>query len=73
MTVEAGFHCIQPSPELCEKLGMRNEGCFIEFISFVNYPDGTPKYENTMQYAILEKEWKNIMENKNEILQEKSE
>lgn len=61
------------SQRLCEKLGMRNEGCFIEFITFVNYPDGTPKYENTMQYAILEKEWKNVMENKNEILQEKSE
>ncbi len=54
------------SQRLCEKLGMRKEGCFIEFISFVNYPDGTPKYENTMQYAILEKEWLNIME-KNEI------
>lgn len=47
------------SQRLCEKLGMRNEGCFIEFISFVNYPDGTPKYENTMQYAILKKEWEN--------------
>lgn len=21
------------------------------------YPDGTPKYENTMQYAILKSEW----------------
>ena len=45
------------SQKLCEKLGMRNEGCFKEFISFVNNPDGTPKYENTMQYAILKKEW----------------
>lgn len=61
------------SRRLCEKLGMRNEGCFIEFISFVNYPDGAPKYENTMQYAILEKEWKKLMGNKNEICQEKSE
>ena len=43
---------------LCERLGMRREGLFIEFVSFVNNPDGTPKYENTMQYAILKKEWK---------------
>lgn len=42
---------------LCEKLGMRREGIFKEFISFVNNPDGTPHYENTMQYAILKKEW----------------
>ena len=45
------------SQRLCEKLGMRREGVFLEFISFVNHPDGTPKYENTMQYAILKKEW----------------
>ena len=42
---------------LCEKLGMRREGLFLEFVSFVKNPDGTPKYENTMQYAILKKEW----------------
>ena len=42
---------------LCEKLGMRREGLFIEFVSFINNPDGTPLYENTMQYAILKKEW----------------
>ena len=42
---------------LCEKLGMRREGIFKEFISFVNNPDGTPHYENTMQYAILKNEW----------------
>lgn len=46
-----------PSQRLCEKLGMRQEGLFKEFISFVNNPDGTPKYENTYQYAILKKEW----------------
>ena len=45
------------SQRLCEKLGMRREGVFLEFISFVNHPDGTPKYENTVQYAILRKEW----------------
>ena len=47
-----------PSRRLCEKLGMRHEGTFIEFISFVNNADGTPKYENTCQYAILKKEWR---------------
>ena len=36
---------------------MRREGVFLEFVSFVNHPDGTPKYENTVQYAILKKEW----------------
>ena len=42
---------------LCEKLGMRREGVFVEFVSFVNNPDGTPLYENTYQYAILRREW----------------
>lgn len=46
------------SQHLCEKLGMRREGLFLEFISFVNNPDGTPRYENTCQYAILKREWK---------------
>ncbi|MCW4630039.1 MULTISPECIES: GNAT family N-acetyltransferase [Marinomonas] len=45
------------SQALCEKLGMRQEGCFMEFVTFVNHDDGTPKYENTYQYAILKKEW----------------
>ena len=43
---------------LCEKLGMRREGLFLEFVSFVNDLDGTPKYENTIQYAVLKKEWR---------------
>lgn len=46
------------SQHLCEKLGMRREGLFLEFVSFVNHPDGSPCYENTFQYAILKKEWK---------------
>lgn len=46
-----------PSQHLCEKLGMRREGLFMEFIAFVNGPDGAPRYENTVQYAILRKEW----------------
>ncbi len=45
------------SQHLCEKLGMRREGLFVEFVSFVNGPDGTPRYENTLQYAILKREW----------------
>lgn len=45
------------SQRLCEKLGMRREGLFVEFVSFVKNPDGTPHYENTYQYAILKKEW----------------
>jgi RimJ/RimL family protein N-acetyltransferase len=45
------------SQKLCEKLGMRREGCFLEFISFVNNENGTPKYENTFQYALLKREW----------------
>ena len=36
---------------------MRREGLFKEFVSFVNDEDGVPIYENTMQYAILKKEW----------------
>jgi len=45
------------SQKLCEKLGMCREGLFLEFISFVKNEDGTPKYENTYQYALLKKEW----------------
>ena len=47
------------SQKLCKKLGMRKEGLFIEFISFTKYEDGTLKYENTLQYALLKKEWEN--------------
>ena len=42
---------------LCEKLGMRCEGMFMEFVSFINDAKGNPIYENTIQYAILKKEW----------------
>lgn len=49
-----------PSQRLCRKLGMRQEGLFVEFVSFVNNPDGTPRYENTMQFAILKKEWNQL-------------
>ena len=46
-----------PSQKLCQKLGMRQEGLFREFVSFVNDAEGNPIYENTMQWAILKKEW----------------
>lgn len=45
------------SQRLCEKLGMRREGLFREFISFKKDDKGVPIYENTMQYALLRKEW----------------
>ena len=47
----------KPSQRLCEKLGMRREGLFVEFISFTTDDAGNPIYENTMQYAILRREW----------------
>lgn len=47
----------QASQKLCERLGMRREGLFEEFISFRNDDSGAPIYENTMQYAILRHEW----------------
>lgn len=45
------------SQRLCERLGMRKEGLFVEFVSFMNDDAGHPVYENTMQYAILRREW----------------
>lgn len=45
------------SQRLCEKLGMRHEGTFMEFISFENDSDGCPIFVDTRQYAILRKEW----------------
>ena len=46
-----------PSQNLCKKLGMRQEGFFKEFVSFINDSDGNPLYENTLQFAILKSEW----------------
>ena len=36
---------------------MRQEGLFREFVTFVNDADGNPIYENTIQWAILKREW----------------
>lgn len=46
------------SLRLCERLGMRREGLFREFISFVNDAAGQPIYVNTCQYALLRHEWR---------------
>jgi len=45
------------SRHLCEKMGLRREGLFREFVSFVNDAEGKPVYEDTIQYAILKQEW----------------
>lgn len=45
------------SERLCERLGMRQEGVFREYVSFVNDAHGKPVFENTKQYAILRHEW----------------
>lgn len=57
-----------PSQKLCRKLGMRHEGTYMEFISFIKNEDGTPLYENTLVFAILKKEW----EFQNRIIDENS-
>ena len=45
------------SQRLCERLKMRREGLFREFISFETDSDGQPIYVNTYQYALLRNEW----------------
>ncbi len=52
------------SQHLCEKLGMRREGLFTEYVSFVRDAGGNPVYENTLQYAILKEEWMNRLKSK---------
>lgn len=48
------------SQRLCERLHMRQEGCFKEFVSFTT-EDGEEKYDNTFVYALLKKEWQPIL------------
>ncbi|WP_267886152.1 hypothetical protein [Vitreoscilla massiliensis] len=36
---------------------MRREGIFKEFVFFRNDATGKPVYKDTMQYALLRKEW----------------
>lgn len=47
-----------PSQRLCMRLGMRQEGLFREFISFETDDAGAPIYVDTLQFAILKKEWR---------------
>lgn len=42
------------SQRLCSRLGMRQEGCFKEFVSFIT-DEGEERYENTFVYALLKK------------------
>ena len=44
------------SQKLCERLLMRREGCFKEFVSFEN-EEGKARYDDTYIYALLHKEW----------------
>ncbi|WP_312686118.1 GNAT family protein [Kosakonia sp.] len=44
------------SQKLCERLHMRREGCFKEFVSFVN-EEGIERFDDTFIYALLRKEW----------------
>ena len=46
----------QASQRLCERLHMRREGCFKEFVSFVT-ASGEEQYDDTYIYALLKKEW----------------
>ena len=49
--------CNARSRHLCEIMGLRREGVFREFFSFVDDAEGNPVYEDTDQYAILKREW----------------
>lgn len=49
------------SQKLCARLHMRQEGCFKEFVTFTQ-DGGERRYDDTFIYAILKKEWKNVME-----------
>lgn len=45
------------SIKLLERLGMRQEGHFIEDVAFKNDSNGNPIYVNSYLYAILKREW----------------
>lgn len=45
------------SQRLCERLGMRHEGTFKEYVSFEKDSGGRPIFVDTRQYAVLRKEW----------------
>lgn len=45
------------SIRLLERLGFRKEGCFLEDVSFKEDENGNPIYVNSLQYAMLKREW----------------
>ncbi|MBP7320290.1 MAG: GNAT family N-acetyltransferase, partial [Lachnospiraceae bacterium] len=45
------------SIRLLEKLGFRREGYFLEDVSFKEDENGNPIYVNSLQYAMLKREW----------------
>ncbi|WP_225028901.1 GNAT family N-acetyltransferase [Xinfangfangia pollutisoli] len=49
-----------PSRRLCERLGLRHEGTFVDFVSFTTDAAGQPIYETTLQYALLRREWSGL-------------
>jgi len=48
------------SQKLCARLHMRQEGCFKEFVSFMQ-GDGVEKYDDTFIFALLKKEWMSLL------------
>lgn len=46
-----------PCQRLCERLGMRKTGMIMGKRSFNNNPDGSPHYDNIIQYDISMSEW----------------
>lgn len=46
------------SRRLCARLGMRQEGAFLDFVSFRTDAAGAPIYETTLQFALLRREWR---------------
>ncbi|GIZ29427.1 N-acetyltransferase GCN5 [Morganella morganii] len=50
------------SQKLCARLHMRYEGCFKEFVSFIQ-DDGVEKYDDTFIFALLKKDWEQLLSN----------
>lgn len=50
------------SQKLCARLHMRQEGCFKEFVSFT-HDNGEEKYDDTFIFALLKKEWEQLLGN----------
>ncbi|MGF6474575.1 ribosomal-protein-alanine N-acetyltransferase [Pantoea dispersa] len=48
------------SQKLCARLGMRQEGCFKEFVAFAR-DDDKKQYDDTLIFALLKREWKPLI------------